>query len=199
MSAPSTHLCSPALQACLRSTLARHRRYDDELLLYLHTRNVADAKAARRLRLVRRSLRRTLGVSTGLSRMLQLCVLFSLLLAAACVWLFFEARTLQAELDSRKSIPAAEETTAWNPELKLNRHIIALTASGASNVCRCFDTPVLTDRHRLRSVRPIIDVSQLQVRSPMSGLFAGAVHAEVQSRCLGAQVYQSLHYHDISR
>eukprot|EP01052_Picozoa_sp_SAG31_P007199 SAG31_NODE_340_length_17466_cov_5.689987_5_plen_714_part_00 len=144
--------------------------YSEELLHYLMTparRQIGD-KPLRRWRLIRRGLRRSLGIPLSLRRLLQGCTLFGVVLAGIAVGLGVWILQLSSHLDKLREVHTLPATPLEQThELSLNQHTIQLTASGTSFVCRCFDIGI-SEEHQLLSIKPELAGDSIQVVKSLS-------------------------------
>ena len=109
--------------------------YSEELIHYLVTpapKKIGN-EPARRLALIRRGLRRNLGISNSMTRLIRLCILFSIVLASICIWLGFWILSLQDELaDLQKMTKVLAVPPLRTVDMTLKQHIIQLSDSGTS-------------------------------------------------------------------
>jgi hypothetical protein len=131
--------------------------YPTEIIDYLRSRwgtKHLREKQRRKLRTIRMGLRRSLGPSKQLRRVMWSCGASAVILLAIVIYfgvLLYQLSEELWQLENPEPVPDPHNIVL---QLSVKRHDIALTQAGTSRVCRCFAPSQLTDRQRLVGITP---------------------------------------------
>lgn len=134
--------------------------YPAEIIDYLNCRwgkKHLRQKQRRKLRMIRKGLRLSLGPSEQLRRVMWSCCCSSAIFLTVVVYfavLLYQLSEELYDLQNPETVPDYHNTELM---LSITRHNIALTQDGTSRVCRCFSPSQLTDRQRLMGIVPKLE------------------------------------------
>ena len=151
--------------------------YPREIIDYLRSRwgsKHLREKQRRKLRTIRFGLRRSLGPSKQLRKVMWTCGFSAVILMALVIYFGVSLYHLSAELWDLENPPAVPDPNNVKLKLYVARHDIALTAAGTSRVCKTFPVAQITDRQRIVSITPdLVSTSTREVVQSI-GVYATA-------------------------
>jgi hypothetical protein len=161
--------------------------YPKEIIDYLRSRwgtKHLREKQRRKLQMIRTGLRRSLGPSKQLRRVMWSCCVSATAVLAIVIYLGVLLHQLNSELFELQNTAAVGDPHNVNLKLSVARHDISLTQDGTSRVCKCFSPSQLTDRQRLVRIKPeVVSTSHREVVASV-GVYVTSCTTE---ECLGGE------------
>lgn len=161
--------------------------YPKEIIDYLSSRwgtKHLRERERRKLQMIRMGLRRSLGPSKQLRRVMCMCWVLAAVVLAIVIYLGVLLYQLNSELLELQSPALVEDPDNVDLMLSVARHDVSLTQDGTSRVCKCFSPSQLTDRQRLIRIQPELSSTSHNEVVASIGVYVTSCTTE---ECLGGE------------